>query len=659
MPDRGRGRGDSREGGGRRSDSSRDRRGGGVPRKRAQPRQEREVPFEPIVEVDFYPEEEPFKVLTKAIRNSYRTYELFEIARLILDKAERFVCVARDPRQKAGEEALLLASVPDGLPFQTEEAALEHVFRWHMLEFFDTEEVEVEAPTGKFPMVHKCGVTGEIIGPPNYHRYQALLKEHHATKAPRMRLEKLVERLESSREEEDIEKWMESMKRQTRYHVKGGETVLETPEDARLYLLTHCKDKLVRPAYSARFSGKMVQRLPEGDPIRRSVESHLEYQRKFPLQTANHLRGRLRRMKFAVYKRGSKGVSYVCAVKRRFRKPDEVLSDNLQELIDFIEAHPNFPAKDLPKNFLGIRESESAPAPSAAESTGEGTAESGERKAAEGEAEAAGVQEEGSPDAASKEGENEVVESEATEAAKPAPMDGEGEAETPDGEGKDEEPAEAERPEAIGGAEAESVVTAESSDAAEAKTSAAADAADSGPSDAERESLRQLRNDLRYLVSEGYVIEYSDGRLFVPPVRQDEINRQQKDKEAKEEKAESGRPAAGPVGETEQEGAETEEKAEEPVAAAVEAQEGEPVLADPEEVESRAAVHAEEAGAPEAAASPEETVPESPEETVSESPEEGVREASGEEKPEEEVPLESEAPLESEGSEESGEPRRE
>ncbi|MGC9450168.1 MAG: hypothetical protein ACP5I4_01860 [Oceanipulchritudo sp.] len=403
-------------------------------------RTEEQKPFEPVVAVDFYPEEEPFKVLAQAIRTSYRTFELFEIARLILDKPDRFVCVVRDPEQKEGEPARLFASIPDGLPFRTEEEALTHVFRHYTGDFFTIDTVEVDPPSGAFQMVHKCGFTGELLAPPNYHRYQAICREHHAAKLNHLPYARFEQRIESSREQEDIQSWLDKMKIQTRYTDKENpDLVFDNLEDARLHLVTQSKDKLVRPAYSARFSGKALALLNPQDPIRRSVEYLLEGQRHFPLDTANHLRGRLRRMHFAVYKRGSKGISYVCAVKRRFRKPEEVMADNLQELIDFVEAHPNFPARELPKAFLGIQ------------SKGEG-----------------------------------------------------------------EEAA--------------------------------------APSEEEKASLRQLKTDLHYLVSEGYVIEYSDGRLFVPPIREDEIQHQKKLKEKAETpdaaEAKPQESEAAPVAET-------------------------------------------------------------------------------------------------------------
>lgn len=361
-------RGDQREGrakgrppprGGRMRDSGdrRSSRDDGIRSGRRGDREE-EPQFRPVVDVQFYPEEEPFKVLIHAVRQSLRTFELFEIARLILEKPERFVCLVKDPRQKEGEPALLFASVPDGLPFRSERDALNHVFQHHLDKFFNVETVEVDPPSGTFNVIHRCGVTGELIAPPNYHRYGALLKYHHAAKAAHLPFEVFQRKLESVKEEEATREWLDKMKQQTRFTLKteeGQETkTFDNLEDARLHLVTHRKEDLIRPAYSARFSGRDLNLLNPNDAIRQSIEFHWQRQLRFPLDTANHLRGRLRRLNLAVYKKGSKGVSYVCAVKRNFRVPGQPLADNLEELITFIEAHPRFPAKELPKSFLGI-----------------------------------------------------------------------------------------------------------------------------------------------------------------------------------------------------------------------------------------------------------------------------------------------------------------
>jgi hypothetical protein len=416
----------------------RDSRGGpGGPRQFA-PRGAPEAPrppYEsPFFNVAFYPEDTSFAALAKTIRASCRTLELFDIARTILAKNDRFVAVvqrkpaaATEATTPAARPAPLYLSVPDGLPFETDAAVIAHVLSKHLDKFFDLAEVEIDPPKGNFQVINRCTITGELLGPPNYHRYLQTIQQHHATKVARMPFEQFRERIESVRDPELINQWLEKMKKTTRYTWKsgspaataakpaapvvessksqvpsdnnsGGETpaaqpsvepvaadpttpaepvvessepkptppALETPvappapaltfdsiEEARTYLLTHASDKVFRALDPVRFPGKLLETLVPGE-IRRAVEGHLERQRRFPLDTANGLRGRLRRESFTIFKKGSKGISYVCAVKRRFRVPGQVFSDSIGTLIAFIEAHPMVRASELPEKFLNL-----------------------------------------------------------------------------------------------------------------------------------------------------------------------------------------------------------------------------------------------------------------------------------------------------------------
>ncbi|MFA5257396.1 MAG: hypothetical protein WC360_04540 [Opitutales bacterium] len=311
-------------------------------------------PFKPIVEVALYPEENPFKLLCNAIKNSARTYELFEIARLILEKPERFVVVAHPIPET--QPATIFVSVPDNIPFETEDAALSHVFATHADMFLVVEEVEVDPPKGNFQIVNRCGITGELLGPPNYHRYQQIVQNHFATRISNIPYERFLSRIEGVREKEVIDQWVDKMRKQTRFRLKepieGAPSEFDSLESVRFHLVLHAKEKLVRAVQNARFEGRLIEQMPAG-AIRQSVEAVLELQRRFPLDTANNLRGRLRRMGFSVYKKGSKGISYVCAIRRAFRKPGESFGESVQQLIEFVEAHPGFPASDLPKEYLG------------------------------------------------------------------------------------------------------------------------------------------------------------------------------------------------------------------------------------------------------------------------------------------------------------------
>ena len=445
------GRPQHRDGGEGRPPRREDRQGGGNERGGDRRRHAPAV-FHPTVKVDLYPQDEAFEALVKRLRATARTYQLFEIAHLLLEKPERYVVVVTN-KAKNGEPAKpLYFSVPGHLPFETEEAAISHVIANHLDQFFEIEEIEVEAPKGNFQMVNRCTITGELLGPPNYHRYQEFLQTHYASRITGMPFERFQSKIETVKEQEQIDAWSESMKKGARYTVKdrqeGEAESFESLEAVRHFLLQHRKDKVVSSGEHVRFAGRDIVNLPKGD-IRRSVEAYVEQQLHFPLEAANNIRGRLRRHKFTVYKKGSKGVSYVCAVKRKFRESKTIFTDSIRDLIDFIEKHPNTLASKLPKLYIDIDTEKQKPV---------------ELKVSEEEVAAA------------------------AEAKKAAEAAGEDAPAAP--------------------AEASVAPDAEASTEATPKVELTAD---------QQAKLNQLMLDLRWLITEGYVTEYGDGKLFAAP----------------------------------------------------------------------------------------------------------------------------------------------
>ncbi len=348
----------------------------GAPQRRSGPpmeRQERGPYDSPFFNVAFFPEDTSFNALVKMMRATARTIELFEIARTVLGKPERFiVVVTRKPRPVGAPEAPaqpIYVATPDGVPFESEEAAVSYVLGKYLGTFFDSADAEVEPPKGNFLVINRCGVTGELLGPPNYHRYNQLVQQHFAAKVARMPFEAFRSRIETVRDPEVVNQWLEKMKKVTRYTWKGavaeGQTAptFDSLEDARTYLLTQARESVVKAVEGARFHGKALDTMPRGE-ILMAIEGAYDRQVRFPLDTANQLRGRLRREHFTIFKKGSKGVSYVCAVKRKFRVPGQVFGDTIGSLIAFIEANPLVKASDLASKMLGISApAEGAPLP--------------------------------------------------------------------------------------------------------------------------------------------------------------------------------------------------------------------------------------------------------------------------------------------------------
>lgn len=425
--------------------------------RRNEPRQQEDI-FEPVVQVLFYPEDGPFEKLAKAIKASCRTFELFELARLILEKNERFILVIKPfAKSHKGTINSFYCTVPENYPFTTEEEAVNYVFTHRFADFCTKEEIEIEGPKGNFPFVTKCPTTGIFIGPPNYHRYQSLLREHHAKHAPRMPLERFIEKLEKCSDAESIASWSQSMTKQTRYKVtvEGAEPLyFETVDALKHHFLSTQREKIVKHYETVRLQGSKIADLPKG-LIQKSIDYFKQQQIRFPLDTANNLRGRLRRMKFNIYKRGSKGASFVSGVKRRFRDEHTLFADSITALVDFLEAHPDTFIKDLPEQYLGI---------TLPKATAEVT-----------------------PNTVTTPSVSTSVSATETATSEDAP------------------------------------ITTESSNEATPVPIPVAPTPTAKPtqpllSEDDNKRIKQLMQDIRWLVSEGFVTEFGDGRLFVQPV---------------------------------------------------------------------------------------------------------------------------------------------
>ena len=321
------------------------------------PAHRKHVPFSPTMEVLFYPDDAPFEKLSAIMKASKRTYQLFDIAQLILEKPERFVILAKNLPMPTGETKPLYCAQPFNLPFDEEQDAKRAAIEYFVGELFTRETIEAEAPKGNFQVVNKSSITGDLLGAPNWHKYGEYLREYHAEKCPDTPFEKFSSSVESVRDPEQIAAWIESMKTRTVYKLKnpaeGEDGIFDTREAASNYIAHKMAEQLVKTYEQVRFRGANLSLLPHGR-IRRNIEEACRKQRRFPIVTANNLRGRLRRAGFSVYKRGSKGFAFVSVIKRKFLFEGETLADLPQKIFDFILANPAVPARDLPYKMLDL-----------------------------------------------------------------------------------------------------------------------------------------------------------------------------------------------------------------------------------------------------------------------------------------------------------------
>lgn len=332
-----------------------DRRG---PRRDDRFSQRQEEPAIPVkvVSTGFFPDDAKFEALGEAMKKSLITYELFSVALLILDKEDRISIVIRPADAEKNPQATLSVSVPDSVPFLTEAEAVSHVMSRHLDKFFDVVEVDVEPPKGNFLMVAKCPQTGVILGSPTHHNYLKSLREHHSRNFPNGAFDRFKAGVEMVREKEVIDQWVASMSKRKEYAPKdrkeGEPERLESLDAARGFLLAFRREATVISRNQIRFPGRLLAEMPPG-VLRDNVRYALELQRHFPLDTANGIRGRLRKEGFHLYKKGSKGITYACGVRRKCRDPQATFSDSMQKIFDSLDKNIGQQTKDVVLSIAG------------------------------------------------------------------------------------------------------------------------------------------------------------------------------------------------------------------------------------------------------------------------------------------------------------------
>jgi hypothetical protein len=294
------------------------------------------------------------ELLVSTLRSSGKTYELFHLTQLILEKPERFVVVIRRRPESHGEILPLYLSLLDNLPFESERETLNYILQQHLDEFFSIEELDIEPPKGKFSCVHRCGLTKKLLAAPNDHRYKEILREHFQNEIRDLSYENFCSRIETTQEKADIQAWIEQMSHRKVYiprELPEGvvEPVrLESLNDVRQYCLDHFRERLIRSSSSLRISGSALAHLPLRR-IRRSIELLWQQQRRFPWETAHNLWGCLRRAHCWLYRKkvGDKLITFACAVKRKIRTGKEVFEPEIRSVLTWLEAHPMSTRQEL------------------------------------------------------------------------------------------------------------------------------------------------------------------------------------------------------------------------------------------------------------------------------------------------------------------------
>ena len=182
--------------------------------RRPRPEFERPKPLE--AEVKILPETKALGTIIRKLQSDTHAYKLKDLAYFFLDNPSS-VLLKITPK---GEEKFFQCKAC-GFASTNESDVLEHIATAHLGEYYDSKEVECEPSKGNFNCVAKCGLSGVLLGPPNIHEFNAVVKEMIRTKYPEMSEEQYRAHIEMVRDADTIEAWRKGATKKTVFFAKG------------------------------------------------------------------------------------------------------------------------------------------------------------------------------------------------------------------------------------------------------------------------------------------------------------------------------------------------------------------------------------------------------------------------------------------------------
>ena len=278
-----------------------------------------------------------------------RAYPLFDIAQMILQKPERHAVTFSVTKNAENQpvQPLFVCALDDTL-WLSEDEAIGHVLKKHFGTFYQAERTATEPPKGKYTFVAQCGMSGVILGPPNYHDYQNQLRKLHTERFSRMPFDMYKSRVKIVRDEEVVKKWIDDQSFKTEY------LCLNMPEPLRLgsmeavekHFREQHKENIIKAVESHTLSGTAARSLRSPQLVR-LVRTVWEDQRRFPLQIATVLSQQFAGHGLQFFK-VNKTITHVSVARPHYLDMEATpVSEGVKRIVDYINAHPKSTRRKL------------------------------------------------------------------------------------------------------------------------------------------------------------------------------------------------------------------------------------------------------------------------------------------------------------------------
>ena len=306
------------------------------------PQEEPAVPM-PAVEARFVPDGRVLESVLAQIKSGHLAYSVFSIARMFLDKPERY-----DVHLKA--ETAALFQLGEHGPVARDQRALENgAFLSEKDNFYRTEVAQSEPIKGNYTSVARCRLSGILLGPTNHHAYQPQLRNLYEQRfSRRMSFADYQRQIEILSNPEAVERWKEEARSVTTYVTLQEEPAVTFPSAAETerHFRQAYLPGLLRSRAELTLDGVVSRRLPDRS-LGRVIEDAWAREFRSPTKMMQELIGAFRQNALHIF-RHRKGMLFVSTIRARpFQHDNSSVSSSVAAIFAAVSGNPGINRKQL------------------------------------------------------------------------------------------------------------------------------------------------------------------------------------------------------------------------------------------------------------------------------------------------------------------------
>lgn len=266
--------------------------------------QMRPDPVRPLdAEIKILPETKALGTIMRKLMLSPQAFKLKELAYFLLDNPAT-VLLKITPRETAGgEKPRFHQCKACSFASPNRDDVVAHALAAHLGDYYETKEIEVEPPKGNFNCVAKCGLSGVLLGPPNVHEFNSVVREMIRTRYPNMSEADYRAKIEMVRDPEAVEEWRKGATKKTVLVPKGAgeDAPTLTREQAEAEFRRTFLDNLITEPKVLMMTAEAALASPL-KPLVYAVKDALQAERRAPYSMIFALRGAFRHRKMFFFR---------------------------------------------------------------------------------------------------------------------------------------------------------------------------------------------------------------------------------------------------------------------------------------------------------------------------------------------------------------------